>query len=220
MNDVSRVCGCDAENSINHSLICKKGGYPILRHNSLCRVVSELLTEAGCNDVVTEPVLQDLTGEILPSGSNTSPNARLDVSCRSFWTPLDKVFTDVRIFHGQAPSYASMSLKKMYHHHEQRKKAEYNRRVLDVEKGCFTPLVFSTTGGMGLEAQTFFKRLAEKIAMRKDLPYPQVASFVRRRIRFDLVKTTLIALCGFRGKVNKDSQKISELDLHLETKAF
>ena len=113
-----------------------------------------------------------------------------------------------------------MSVKKMYHHHEQRKKAEYNRRVLDVEKGCFTPLVFSTTGGMAPEAQTFFKRMAEKIAMKKDLPYPQVASFVRRRVRFDLVKTTLIALRGFRGKVCTDTQKISELDLHLETKAF
>ena len=66
----------------------------------------------------------------------------------------------------------------MYEHHEQRKKAEYNRRVLDIEKGCFTPIVFSTTGGMGIEAQRFFKRTAEKIAMKKDTPYPKVISFV------------------------------------------
>ena len=103
LSDISRTCGCNEVNSINHSLICKKGGYSILRHNSLSKVLAELLEEAGCYDVVLEPVLQDLTGEQLPSGSNISPNARLDVSCRSFWTPLDKVFTDVRVFHAQAP---------------------------------------------------------------------------------------------------------------------
>ena len=59
-----------------------------------------------------------------------------------------------------------MTVKKMYMHHENRKKAEYNRRVIDIEKGCFTPIVFSTTGGMG--AGSFFKRIAEKIAQKKD----------------------------------------------------
>ena len=52
ISDMSRICGCNQENSINHSLICKKGGYPILRHNSLCGVIRELLVEAGCNDVL------------------------------------------------------------------------------------------------------------------------------------------------------------------------
>ena len=40
---------------------------------------------------------------------------------------------------------------------------------------------------MGVEAQGFFKRTAEKIAMKKDTPYSQVAAFVRGRVRFDLV---------------------------------
>ena len=179
-----------------------------------------MLTEAGCYDVVLEPVLQELSGEILPSGSNTSPNARLDVSCRSFWSPLDKVYTDVRIFHAQAPSNAKMTVKNMYKYHENRKKAEYNKRVIDVEKGCFTPIVFSTTGGMGVEAENFFKRLAEKIAQKKETPYSQVVSFVRRRVRFDLMRTILIALRGYRGKPQPVPQMISELDLHLERRAF
>ncbi|MCP4457119.1 MAG: hypothetical protein GY816_03685, partial [Cytophagales bacterium] len=216
LSNVSRICGCNQVNSINHSLICKKGGYPILRHNSLCRVLGELLEEAGCKDVVIEPILQDLTGESLPSGANTSPNARLDVSCRSFWTPLDKVFTDIRIFHAQAPSNACMPVKRMYKHHEDRKKAEYNARVLNVEKGSFTPIVFNTTGGMGVEASAFLKRLAVKISTRKDMPYSKVISFVRRRLRFDLVKTTLIALRGYRGKPAQETKNIGELDIHLE----
>ena len=35
-------------------------------------------------------------------------------------------------------------------------------------KACFTPLVFSTTGGMGGEAEKFFKHLARKISTKKN----------------------------------------------------
>ena len=56
--------------------------------------------------------------------------------------------------------------------------------------------------------------------MKKNTPYPKVISFVGRRVRFDLVKTTLIALRGFRGKVLQVPEKISDLDMHLEQKAF
>ena len=44
---------------------------------------------------------------------------------------------------------------QMYQSHEKNKKREYNDRVLNVEKATFTPLVFSTTGGMALEASQF-----------------------------------------------------------------
>ena len=61
---------------------------------------------------------------------------------------MDKTFTDVRIFHPHAPTNAKMAVAQMYRHHEHLKKRAYNARVLQVEKGTFTPLVFSTTGGM------------------------------------------------------------------------
>ena len=213
---VSKTCGCNQVNSINHSLTCKKGGYTILRHNSMAKVLAELMDEAGCYDVVLEPTLQELTGEVLASGSNTSANARLDVSCRNFWTPLDKVFTDVRIFHAQAPSNAKMSVKQMYVHHENLKKREYNARVMAIEKGSFTPIVFNTTGGMAKEADKFLKRLAERLAHKRNTPYSKMASFVRKRMRFDLTKTILIALRGYRGKPSPEAAPLKDLDIHLE----
>ena len=39
----------------------------------------------------------------------------------------------------------------IYRMHENEKKRLYSRRVLDIEHGTFTPLVFTTTGGMGNE---------------------------------------------------------------------
>ena len=50
---------------------------------------------------------------------------------------------------------------------EQAKKREYSQRVCEVEHGVFTPLVLSSNGGMGKEATTFYKRLADMIAQKK-----------------------------------------------------
>ena len=40
---------------------------------------------------------------------------------------------------------------------EVEKKRKYNERVMQIEHGTFTPLVFSATGGMGREASKVFQ---------------------------------------------------------------
>ena len=54
-----------------------------------------------------------------------------------------------------------MTATAAYRKHESIKKREYAQRVREVEHGVFTPLVLSTTGGMGREATTFYKRSAD-----------------------------------------------------------
>ena len=63
-----------------------------------------------------------------------------------------------------------MSVKQTYVHHENLKKKEYNARVMAVEKGSFTPIVLNTTGGMAEEADKFPKRLAERLAQKRNTP--------------------------------------------------
>ena len=57
-------------------------------------------------------------------------------------------------------------------------------------------MVFSTTGGMAIEASQFLKHLAEKISLKKGQRYSDVMSFVRRRLRFDLLRTCIISIRG------------------------
>ena len=38
------------------------------------------------------------------------------------------------------------------------------QRVLEVEQGAFTPLVFGTNGGMGEECKKFISALANKLS--------------------------------------------------------
>ena len=124
-----------------------------MRHNSLVSLITKLLDSTGCRDVVTEPFLLPKAGVKLSPGSNTADNPRADVSARSIWNPLEKAFLDVRVYHTQAPSNRNLkTIPRMYSHHKEQKKRAYNARKLEVEREVFTPLVFSTSGGMGEEA--------------------------------------------------------------------
>lgn len=88
-----------------------------------------------------------------------------------------------------------------------------------IEKASFTPLVFSTTGGMGAEADRFYKHLAEKISIKSGQRYSDAITFIRRRLRFDLLKTCLISIRGYRGKHNAKPAEMDTLDLNLRPQA-
>ena len=172
-------------------------------HNSLVLLITKLLVSAGCRDVVTEPLLLPTAGVTLPPGSNTADNARADVSARSIWNPLERAFMDVRVYHAQAPSNRNLknlkTFPRTYSHHEEQKKRVHNARILEVERGVFTPLFFSTSGGMGEDAKTLFKRVAAKMANTTGQEYSQTITFIRKRLRFTLLNATVIALRGYRA---------------------
>ena len=203
---------CGENYTVNHCLTCKKGGYTILRHNSLRDLTAELLEEV-CSSVEIEPTLISLSGEKLPKGTNIADGARLDVSAINLWSPLARAFVDVRVFNSQAQSNATKSIPQMYISHENQKKTEYLPRVLQVEKATFTPLVFSTSGGIGKEADKFIKRIAERMSMKRGEKYSNIMGFLRRRYRFDLLRTCIISLRGY--KKGATPEKIESLDIDL-----
>ena len=133
--------------------------------------------------------------------------ARLDVSTRGFWT-------DVRVIHPQARSNAGTSLFQMYRKHEIENKNKYNDRILQVEKATFTPLVISTTGGMGSE-QWNQPGSSNAQPKKSGQTHSDTVAFIRRRLRFDLLKTCVISLRGFRGKINAKTTEMGSLDLNL-----
>ena len=198
--NIPKNCACGKTNSIDHSLSCKMGGFVSLRHNQVRDLEAGMLSEV-CKDVVVEPHLAPLTGErFFHKTANTSSEARLDVSARGLWNTMDKTFVDVRVFHHECPSNNKLEIGSAYKKHEGEKKRGYNARVLNVEKATFTPLVFSTHGGMGKEAEAFHKRLASLIATKRGQLYSDVMSFVRRRLRFCILRSCLAAIRGYRGK--------------------
>jgi hypothetical protein len=58
-------------------------------------------------------------------------------------------FFDVRISNPNAPSNRCLTIAAVYKKNEREKMKAYEDRILQVEKGSFVPLVYTTTGGMG-----------------------------------------------------------------------
>ena len=90
-----------------------------------------------------EPLLTPLTGEELPKSSNTSNQARTDVSAKGLWIDGQKAFCDIKNFNPLARCHLHPSLPSVYKKNENEKKQEYNQQILQVRHGSFTPLVFS-----------------------------------------------------------------------------
>ena len=169
--DTPQSCICGHKFEVDHVVSCKRGGVVIQRQNKLRDFTASLLTEV-CHNVAVEPSLQPLNGEnFLFRSANTDSEARLDVKARGFWNRGQDAFFDIRGFNPYAPSYRSQDLPQLYRRHEQEKKREYNQQVLEVENGVFTPLTFSTSGGMGKESTVFYKKLADYLSRKRDLPY-------------------------------------------------
>ena len=57
------------------------------------------------------------------------------------------------------PVLNQSSLQATYKKHEQLKRRHYDQRVREIEHGTFTPLVLSTTAGMGKTTTTSYKDL-------------------------------------------------------------
>ena len=68
---------------------------------------------------------------------------------------------------------------------EEEEKRKYQQRVLDVEMGSFTPLVFGTNGGMGADCNCFLKRLAEKLSEKNEEPYHITITWIRTLLSFE-----------------------------------
>ena len=218
LKDVPRKCVCGKSYSINHCLTCATGGFVHMRHNKVRDTLAEIIEEI-CKDVTTEPPLIPLTGETLNAGANTTDNARSDVSAIGLWQPLEKAFIDIAVFNPLAQTNWNQSIDQMYSTHEQRKKREYNERILQVEHGSFTPAIFSCSGGASHEAERLIKQVAAKLAKKKGEQYSDVVNYVRKRIRFDILKTCLLS---FRG--NKQASKkvlpVHDIDFSLQTEKY
>ena len=147
---------------------------------------------------------------------NQAKSARLDVSGIGIWGPMQKTFLDIRVMHPNAPSYINKDIPQVYKAHESEKKRTYNERIIQIEKGSFTPIVVSTFGGMGEEAELYHKRLAQLISEKRNETYSHVVNYIRTRLRFCLLKSVLTSLRGVRGRaVNDKITPISNLSFNL-----
>ena len=138
------------------------------------------------------------------------------INVQSLWSKNQHTFFDIRVFHPNARRFKGQSLQQTYVTNEKEKKRAYNDRVLEVENGTFTPLIFVVFVGMGQECQIVFKRLTSMIAEKRNEKLATVASLVRTRICFALLRSSLMCLRGSRHRYYRPD--IAEVDMELDLK--
>ena len=170
-----------------------------MRHDDPVNLLAACMKEV-LNDVAVEPQLLPLSGEALRGKSaNREVEARSDIRAKGFWTRCMNAFFDVRVFYPFASSYVSSSLKALFKRFEMEKKKQYGERIREVDHGSFTPLVFSSCGGMGREAEVVVKKLAAMLATKRNEPYAKVITWLRCRLSFSLARSAVRCVRGSRS---------------------
>ena len=108
------------------------------------------------------------------------------------------------------------SYAQIYKQHENDKKRLYTQRVMNVEQGTFTPLVFTTTGGMGEECKRYHNRLAELVAAKKGEVYANTVSWIRSKVSFAILRAALLCLRGSRTPKRTIRSNVQEADFELD----
>ena len=154
-SDLPSKCFCGEKYTVCHALSCKKGGFVVQRHGGVCNLLTSLIGKV-CTKVEVEPQLQPLSNERFNlRRAVTSPQARLDFKAGGFWSCGVTAFFDVIVTYVNSKCNQGKTTTTIFKEQEEEKKQKYQQRVLDIEMGSFTPVVFGTKGGMGADCTAF-----------------------------------------------------------------
>ena len=199
LKNLPSKCPCGAAFNVTHAMNCHKGGFINARHDNIRDLECKML-KSVVQDVESEPQLQPVVNkENYHRTAITNEEARLDIRARGFWRHGQNAYFDVRITNADCSSQQNTSIKSVLRKHELEKKRNYNRRVMEVEHGSFTPLIFTTTGVMGHECSKFHKSLAEKISVKQNEKYEDIIRYLRVKFSYLALKATLLCLRGSRS---------------------
>ena len=191
---------------------CKKGGFVTLRYNEVRDITATPLSEV-CKDVELEPSLLTLNGEkqTMSKAATKNDEVRLDICARSFWVSVHKAFFDVRVVDSNAWTYSKQTLKQCCSINENENKRHNNTRIMEVDQGSFTPLVFTVAGVIGGKGRDFYSRLATLLSLKNGIEKSKVTSWIRSKVNFALLRSMLLCLRGSRLKLVNE-----KLDIELE----
>ena len=97
-----------------------------------------------CCDVIVKSRLLSVNPESFKQSTNTQPEARLDIAATGVHSTFERTFFDIRVTHPSCDTHITKPLSQLYKEEENEKKRVYEERVIEAEKGSFTPLVFTT----------------------------------------------------------------------------
>ena len=126
---------------------------------------------------------------------------RSDIKCCGFWSNKRQAYFDVKVVSPFARiTNVHMTPAALFRLAEKSKIREYRERIRDVEHSDFNPLVFTCCGGMAPQSHLVLKRLAESMSKKMNLQHSVVSGWLRCRLSFALLRTTLLCVRATRRK--------------------
>ena len=103
-------CACVDVFDVDHTIVCRCGGFIIQRHNELHDLEAGMLKMA-CNYIQIERVLQEINREVLTPSMNRAADAQLNIHAHGLWECQGSSFFDVRLCYPNADSYRGFTTK-------------------------------------------------------------------------------------------------------------
>jgi len=92
--------------------------------------------------------------------------------------------------------YAPSNQLNPYRQHEGAKHRAYEERDCEIKHASFSPLVFSTSGGMGASTTVTYKHLTFLLSLKWKTPYCKVIRWLCCRLGFSLLHSTIMCIRG------------------------
>ena len=137
----------------------------------------------------------------------------MDFKAGGFWSGGVTAFFYVRVTHVNSKCNQGKTTTAIFKEQEKEKKRKYQQRVLDVEMGSFTPLVFGTSGGMGADCNCFLKRLLEKISEKNEESYYITVTWIRTLLSFEILRPVQSNLFNTDTKETETSVRFTEVSV-------
>ena len=164
--------------------------------------------------------MQPLDNETFTNSTCTEDDAGLQISAKGTWgSRFERSFHDVKIFSPYAPTNRIKDANESYLLHEILLRVKYQDRIVDIEDVSFSPLIFATTGGASRITHKLIRLIASLIAQKTNERYSEVINFIRTRVSFSLLKSTILCIRGCRGQKSKTPDDISIETLSVEVRS-
>ena len=183
--------GCGAPSSLDHFLICRRGGFVVQRHNEIRDAIGDLAALAW-GQVRQETV-------VIEAEDQQSETLIADLCVREVWLPQAEALFDIRVVDTDAQSYLHHTPSRVLLNAEVEKKNKY-AEACAARHAHFIPLCFFVDGLAGSEANCFLKRMACRLSSRWDRSYAEVLGWIRARLAFAIVQASVLCVRGSHTK--------------------
>ena len=145
------------------------------------------------SQVKREPVVREADEEA------GTPVLIADMAVQGVWMPQAEALFDVRVIDTDAQSYCNRTPREVINAADNQKKCKYTT-ACEERQASFTPICCSVDGVFGSEAEVFLKRLGEKLAAKWDRGNSQVMGWLRARMSFAILQTSILSVRGARTR--------------------